>query len=135
MTINLEDRLAMYEAVIQMFGLVDSCDAEGFAKCFTQNAEFVSSFGEYTGRRELQEMLEEGIAEGKEDGSRHFVTNLVVNSEGEDPSVQFHVLKMKVDTGPTVLATEVGTAIGEKINGTFLFKRFRVEVDEVSIPH
>ena len=135
MTISLKDRLAMYEAVIQMYGFVDSSDTEGFAKCFTQNADFVAPFGEYTGRRELQEMLEEQIAAGKEDGVRHFVSNLVVDSEGDNPRIQWHVLKMKVDTGPTVLATAVGTAIGEKTNGTILFKQFRLEVGEASIPH
>lgn len=109
MSLTAEDKIAIHELITELYKRIDAEDAAGVAADFTDDGVFRAPYGDFKGHAEVQKFMESHIAAGREDGMRHFVTNLSVEPAGTDAVVKFYILKLKVATGPSFVATADGT--------------------------
>jgi ketosteroid isomerase-like protein len=129
MSLNAEDKLAIHELITHLYQRIDAQDAAGFAGYFSEDGIFRAPYGDFKGHAEVQKFMEGHIAAGQEDGVRHFVTNLTVESAGADAVVKLYILKLKVATGPSFVATADGTFKVKKTVKGWRISEFALNVD------
>jgi ketosteroid isomerase-like protein len=130
MNLLAEDKLAIHELITELYIRIDAQDAAGFAEKFAEDGVFRAPYGDFKGHAKVQKFMEDHIAAGQEDGVRHFVTNLVVEPAGAEATVKFYILKLKVATGPSFVATADGTFRVKKTSQGWRIAEFALNVDK-----
>ena len=129
MTIGPDDKLQIHELGAKFYVYLDAENPAGVAALFSDDGVFVAPYGEFTGPQAVQGFLESHVAAGKEDGVKHFITNLVVEATAEGARLTFYILKMGVVTGPTLIATASGDCTVQKVGDDWRFTRFELAID------
>jgi uncharacterized protein (TIGR02246 family) len=124
MPLSAEDMLAIQQLVARYALAVDTDDADAFLASFTEDGRFSSAFANAAGREELRAMRGRGIP-GR---TRHIITNLIIEGDGDTASVRAYLLS----TRPVLQDSTVGTYENDlvKVDGRWLFKHVRVFRDE-----
>ena len=133
MAIVAQDKLEIHELLTRAYLAIDSEDAAAWAECFAEDGVFVAAYGEWNGRAAVRDFMEEHINKGKEAGVRHFLTNLIVEPDGDGVRILFYILKMNVGSEPAIVATAGGDCGAIKVGGAWLFSRFQLNIDEGSL--
>lgn len=129
MTISTDDKIAIHELCARIYVSIDGHDASGFADGFTSDGLFVAPYGEFTGTDEIRTFMEHHIAQGKEDGVRHLVTNQIVEPHEAGAHYRFYIMKMNVAAGPIAIATAAGECLVARTAEGWRFKRFQLIID------
>lgn len=132
--IDTQTRLDAIDLFSRLYIEVDSENAAGWAQFFAEDGVFVAPYGEYPGRKAVQEFMEEHVRQGKEKGVRHFLTNFVTDAQGADCRVRFYILKLNVAVGPGFIATAGGDAVVRKTADGWRIARFKLAIDSGSLP-
>ncbi len=129
MTLNADDKLAIHELITDLYLRIDAQDAAGFAQLFTADGVFRAPYGDFKGHAAVEKFMADHIAAGQEDGVRHFVTNFVVKGTGANAVVKFYIIKLKVATGPSFVATADGTFQVSKTAAGWRIAEFALNID------
>ena len=129
MSLTADDKLAIHELITELYQRIDAQDAAGFASGFADDGVFRAPYGDFKGHAAVQKFMEEHIAAGQENGVRHFVTNLKVAPAGAEAVVQLYILKLKVATGPSFVATADGTFRVKKTTKGWRIAEFALNMD------
>ena len=129
MALSVADRLDIQELGTRIYYGTDTQDAGIFASYFSEDGVFVAPYGEFTGPKAVKEFMTGHIANGKEDGVKHFLTNFAIDEHPEGARFRFYILKMNVAVGPTNIATAHGDCIVKKTSAGWRFKRFQLSID------
>jgi ketosteroid isomerase-like protein len=127
--IGADEKLEIHQLLATYYINVDGKNASGIAALFLENAPFVTPYGEFVGPKAIQGFYEGHIAAGREDGVKHFITNLIVEPTKEGAILKFYVLKMVVAKGPTPNATAGGTCLVKQVDGEWKFARMDLDID------
>jgi 3-phenylpropionate/cinnamic acid dioxygenase small subunit len=121
--LSTDDIIAIQQLVARYAVAVDTDDAGGFLACFTPDGAFSSSFANARGREELLAMRGRGVP-GR---TRHFITNLIIEGDGDNATVNAYLFS----TRPVLQDSTVGTYENDvvKLDGKWQFKHVRVSRD------
>lgn len=133
MPMSTQDKLEIHELLTRAYLCLDTHNDAGWASCFAEDGVFVAPYGEYNGRAAVQQFIKGHIEKGKENGVRHFLTNLLAEGNADDARVLFYIIKMNVRTAPDINATASGDCLVARTKEGWLFKRFRLSIDEGSV--
>jgi ketosteroid isomerase-like protein len=131
MSLHADDKLAIHELITRVYQRIDAQDAAGFAANFADDGVFRAPYGDFKGHAEVQKFMADHIAAGQENGVRHFVTNLAVEPVGADAVVTFYILKLKVATGPSFVASADGTVRVKKTVQGWRVTEFALNIDGI----
>ena len=129
MALSPADKLEIHELGTRVYYGTDTEDAALFASYFSDDGVFVAPYGEFKGPKAIEEFMIKHIAGGKEDGVKHFLTNIAIDEHPEGARFRFYILKMNVATGPTNIATASGDCIVKKTGAGWRFKKFQLSID------
>jgi hypothetical protein len=131
MPLSASDKLEIHELTTRIYREVDADkkSAAGFASYFAQDGVFVAPYGEFTGPAKVQAFMESHIAAGKEDGVRHYLTNISVDEHEVGARVQFYVLKLNIAVGPVGIASAAGDCLVKRTPQGWRFHRFNLTID------
>lgn len=130
MSLNADDKFAIHELITDLYLRIDAQDAAGFAGLFTSDGVFRAPYGDFKGHAAVEKFMADHIAAGQEDGVRHFVTNLVITPAGQNAVVRFYIIKLKVATGPSFVATADGTFQVAKTPAGWRIAEFALNIDK-----
>jgi hypothetical protein len=77
MRVSTTVREDVQESLLRCYRALDDHSHEGFAAPFLPDGIFRSRYGDYKGRTTVAEFIREHIAQGREDGARHFLSNFL----------------------------------------------------------
>lgn len=129
MALTAADKLEIHELGTRVYYGTDTKDAALFAFYFSEDGVFVAPYGEFTGPQAIEKFMIGHIAAGKEDGVKHFLTNIAIDEHPDGARFRFYILKMNVVSGPTNIATASGDCIVKRTAAGWRFKRFQLSID------
>lgn len=115
--------------IAKQYLAIDSEDAAGFAAFFTPDGIFSAPYGDFAGREAIQQFMQHHIDSGAEAGVRHYLTNFIVEKEGDAHRVRFYILKMRVRDTCGIIRTAAGDSLIEVEGGQMLIRRFKLTID------
>jgi uncharacterized protein (TIGR02246 family) len=125
MAVSLADRLEIEELIARYNWAIDTRDGEGVAKTFTADGSFAMRERRFEGREALVR-FGSGANQGPPKpnaGSQHWVTNLILEGEGEHISARSYLVRFYVE-GEARSVANAGYYTDElvKVNGAWRFK-------------
>ena len=126
MPLPIEDVLAIHELVARYAHALDSGDAEAFVATFTPDGVFDNPPTHREGREQL--LLMGGNRAGSVGATRHFMSNVIVEGDGQRATVKAYLMMTRG------IGQEPGIAVYNddlvKVDGKWLFKIRRVIADK-----
>ncbi|WP_169736666.1 nuclear transport factor 2 family protein [Pseudonocardia spinosispora] len=129
MPLSADDKIAIQELSNTHVRHLDAHDVDAWAGCWLPDGAFIATYGAFTGHEAIKEFIRGHIAEGKEDGARHILSNYVIEGDGDRATVYSLVVKLQVEQAPHIIASGVYNDVVVRTPGGWRFESRRLDVD------
>lgn len=129
MPLSADEKLAIQDLSNTHMRHLDKHAVDDWVGCWVDRGQFIATYGTFTGHREIKEFIEGHIAAGKEDGARHFMTNYVIDGDGDRAVSYCLVLKVQVEKAPHIIASGVYHDVVVKTPTGWKFESRQLDVD------
>ncbi len=127
MALTNDDKTEIRELVSRYNKAIDTGDADGYAATFTPDGEFVGIVGTFKGHDELRAFAADYAVNPEMSdfaSAQHWVTNLVVDGDGDDATAFSHLMMVKPDGehGSIILVGHYDDTL-HRVDGAWRFTR------------
>lgn len=127
MTLTNDDKTEIRELVSRYNKAIDTGDADGYAATFTPDGEFVGIVGTFKGHDELRAFAADYAVNPEMadfSSAQHWVTNLVVDGDGDEATAFSHLMMVKPDgeQGAIILVGHYDDTL-RRVDGAWRFAR------------
>jgi uncharacterized protein (TIGR02246 family) len=136
MPITTTDRAEISDLVARYNKAIDTGDADGWAATFTKDGEFHGVIGDFCGTDELRGMVADYTSNpelAEFASAQHWVTNLVVDGEGDEAEMFAHLMMVApaegggAGGGRIILVGHYEDTL-RRVDGRWLFSKRTVHV-------
>ncbi len=106
MTLTNHDKVEIRELVSRYNKTMDTADPDGWVETFTDDGEFVGVTGTFRGTDELRAFAVRHATEAsyaEYAAAQHWVTNLVIEGDGDDATMFSHLMMVRPEDGRGVI--------------------------------
>ncbi|MFC8315630.1 nuclear transport factor 2 family protein [Gordonia sp. NPDC057258] len=129
MSLSTDDKIAIQELSNAHIAHLDRHEVDDWVGYWVDGGQFIATYGTFTGHAEIKEFIEGHIAAGKEDGARHFMTNYVIDGDGDRAESYCLVLKVQVEKAPHIIASGVYRDVVTRTSEGWKFQSRQLDVD------